>query len=392
MKSLSLLIVLPALALRAFAAECAGHDHQPASEHVRRHAHEPVDEHEHEHEPACEHDHEHEHAGGGEAIKIDPGLAETIGLSVATASVTRIGEECVFHAYGEIDPDARRTIAAAAPGLVEFAASSLADVESGAELLTIRSPELIDLQRAIAALESRQAVYRQLGTANAALATELDRLRSQFETLSGGRPVKDGVIVERAAAAGRFRRLVAAGTKVERGEAVGELTAAGRLRFGATLAAEAVKTLRDGEQALDDDGNAFTVRRESAASRGMVELVLIPPAKLALPRDWVGRRRRFRRQVPAAEDGAVAVPAAAIVDSQGAHFVFVRDRHDSDLYLKRRVVPGESAHGLTVVKGVDANETVVCAGARQLAIVAGGGKASAAGHFHADGKFHAGDD
>lgn len=361
MKSISLFIALSTFALRAFAAECNAHDHK------------------------------HEHASG-ETVDVDATLAEAIGLAVTTASVTHINEQCVFYAYGEIDPDARRTIAAAAPGFVEFAVASLTDVEPGAALLTIRSPELIDLKRAINALEARENVYRQLGTANAALATELVRLRSQFETLSGGNEVQDGHLTERAAAAGRFRRLVSPGAKVERGDAVGELTAAGRLRFTATLSAASVQKLGDGDLAIDDDGNAFTVRRESAAQRGMVEIVLIQPAELSLARDFIGRRRRFRRQTPAGEGGAVAVPDAAIVNSSGAYCVFVRDPHDHDRYLRRKVVPGAKAAGLTAVTGVAAGEAVVSSGARRLAMLAGGEKQSAAGHFHADGQFHEGED
>ena len=74
--------------------------------------------------------------------------------------------------------------------------------------------------------------------------------------------------------------------------------------------------------------------------------------------------------------------------------VFVRDEHDADRFVVKPVVTGRSAAGWTAVAGLDEHDEVVARGVYELrhALPAVGGEKKAAGHFHADGTFHAGED
>ena len=72
--------------------------------------------------------------------------------------------------------------------------------------------------------------------------------------------------------------------------------------------------------------------------------------------------------------------------------VFVRDERDEDMFVVKPVATGRSAAGWTAVTGLDANDEVVSQGVYELrhALPAAGGEKKSAGHFHADGTFHAG--
>ena len=88
------------------------------------------------------------------------------------------------------------------------------------------------------------------------------------------------------------------------------------------------------------------------------------------------------------------VPSSAVFRDGVTPSVFVRDEHDADRFVVKPVVPGRSAAGWTAVAGLDEHDEVVARGVYELrhALPAVGGEKKAAGHFHADGTFHAGED
>ena len=88
-----------------------------------------------------------------------------------------------------------------------------------------------------------------------------------------------------------------------------------------------------------------------------------------------------------------AIPKACVFRDGLETAVFVRDEDDDDRYVLRHVRIGKSANGWTQVKDLPVGMEVVSTGAYELktALATGEGASRIAGHFHADGKFHAGD-
>ena len=97
----------------------------------------------------------------------------------------------------------------------------------------------------------------------------------------------------------------------------------------------------------------------------------------------------------AAGGAFVSVPSSAVIKVGTDDVVFVRDPHDENAFFARKVETLPSRRGMTPVKGVAVGETVVSEGGYELKYVLptdGNGPAKkAAGHFHADGKFHEGE-
>jgi len=92
-------------------------------------------------------------------------------------------------------------------------------------------------------------------------------------------------------------------------------------------------------------------------------------------------------------DSAVAVPTTAIVQDGLEQAVFVRDAHDTNTFTRVVVTTGASDGAYTEVHALQAGAEVVVNGVYELKLAAPSqGKAAkrAAGHFHADGKFHEG--
>jgi multidrug resistance efflux pump len=92
------------------------------------------------------------------------------------------------------------------------------------------------------------------------------------------------------------------------------------------------------------------------------------------------------------EDPATAIPVAAVLQDDLDKIYFRRDPADPDKVVRVLADLGiTDGAWIAVESGVKAGDEVVLGGAYQLKL-AGGGKATKAGHFHADGTFHEGKD
>lgn len=92
------------------------------------------------------------------------------------------------------------------------------------------------------------------------------------------------------------------------------------------------------------------------------------------------------------EDPAAAIPVGAILQDDLQKIFFRRDPEDPDKAIRMEADLGISdGNWVAVESGIKSGDEVVLGGAYQLKL-AGGGKASKAGHFHADGTFHEGKD
>ena len=113
------------------------------------------------------------------------------------------------------------------------------------------------------------------------------------------------------------------------------------------------------------------------------------------PKARPGERASADCVLDASAPESFAVPTAAIVRNGLDPVVFVRDEHDADTFLAVPVVPGASGSGWTAITGLDDPDAeVVTDGVYELklALAAQSGNKKAAGHFHADGTFHEGED
>lgn len=92
------------------------------------------------------------------------------------------------------------------------------------------------------------------------------------------------------------------------------------------------------------------------------------------------------------EDPAAAIPAAAILQDDLDKIYFRRDPANPDKVIRMVADIGiTDGQWVAIESGVKASDEVVLGGVYQLKL-AGGGKATKAGHFHADGTFHEGKD
>ena len=93
----------------------------------------------------------------------------------------------------------------------------------------------------------------------------------------------------------------------------------------------------------------------------------------------------------AKSDGSIAVPDTAIVRVGLDDVVFAEVGEGR--YAMLKVHAGTSRRGMTPVKGLMPGQRIVVKGGYELKyILPGEGQKKAAGHFHADGKFHEGED
>ena len=112
----------------------------------------------------------------------------------------------------------------------------------------------------------------------------------------------------------------------------------------------------------------------------------------AKPKVRIGESVQLEMRKETNGEPVLAIPTAAIFRDGIAPTVLVRDEHDEDRFVTQPIAPGRTANGWTEVSGLEADAEVVVKGLYELrqALPSRGQKKRAAGHFHADGKFHAG--
>ncbi|MCL1919805.1 MAG: hypothetical protein FWG50_01815 [Kiritimatiellaeota bacterium] len=95
-------------------------------------------------------------------------------------------------------------------------------------------------------------------------------------------------------------------------------------------------------------------------------------------------------------EAAVAVPVSCVVEDGLERVVFVRDAHNDEVFIRKEVSLGVSDGEWVEVTGVETGAVIVLHGAYELklafAATRGANAPRAAGHFHADGQFHEGED
>jgi hypothetical protein len=390
-----------------------GYAHEHGANCSHDHGHEQKQKHEHgencNHGRAHKHDHEHEHDEHGKcasegrteshnkpesalnAVSIAKAVQDVMGLRTVHAEKRRVASTLVFAGRYELSPDARKVVATPVAGRLTLLVRPLAEVKKGDALFKVSSPDLVARTHDIEALEKRVNVYREIKTPNAALENELAVKRAERTAMLAGVEEKDGVITVRAADDGMVESLIAQdGAWLETGAAALQTVRTHDLRFKALVAASDALRLRNGMSAKVD-GHHGRLRIGVGDDTGIVPIyVLFDKDVHAL----AGARSQAECVTDETDEPHIAVPSRCIVSVGLQPTVFIRDEHDAGRFIAVPVTPGVSGGGWTAVEGLPSGHCeVVCEGAYELKLAlpsAGGSKS--AGHFHADGTFHEGED
>ena len=341
------------------------------------------------------HDHDdHAHAGEGRGVEVSDAAAEAIGLTVARPASRRLAATHGFYGRVVADPLAAREVALPLAGFVQCLVRPHDDVSAGAPLLRLVSPDAAAQAAEIQTLAARLDAVTRAGAKNAALAAELAARHAAYAAATQGLTAVDaatGTFELAAPEAGRVTELLyATGGFAERGAAVLRLTAR---RPPVVLALVPVADARTWTDGLVAEVGAArgTIRLDRTRTDGLVGVWVagLADAPLAL-----GETVRVTLEASTDAASVPCVPSAAVFRDGLAPAVFVRDAHDADRFVVKPVGLGASAGGWTAVTGLSDADEVVVQGVYELkqALPALGGEKKVAGHFHADGAFHAGDD
>jgi len=384
----------------AFVISCAlahDHDHEHKHEHDHDHEHEHGHDHDHEHEHKHDHEHEHDHEHHERGVEISDAAAELIGLKTAKVEMRRIESAVGFYGRVMSDPRALRRKSLPLAGFVAWRIGAPCEIYPGDEILRLVSPDAATAYGELATLEARLDAVNKSGAKNASLAAELAAKRIAYAAMTNALVAVDagrGEFSLRATVRGRVNeQLIASGVFAERGTDILKMTEAKPPVVFALVPFSDARGLADGAKARVGERTG-TMLVDRTRTDGLVGVWIAYDGAGAEGDAVPGESVYVTMEADKAETPVACVPSSAVFRDGVTPSVFVRDEHDADRFVVKPVVPGRSAAGWTAVAGLDEHDEVVARGVYELrhALPAVGGEKKAAGHFHADGTFHAGED
>lgn len=357
-----------------------------AEDHDHDHEHESHHHHEHKHEHEEKHEHEHEH---GQEMHVSAAARKLMGLTTVKAEKRRIRSTVGLWGRFELAGDARSATVSPMAGRIRVKVKPMQKVVCGDVLFSLSSPELRSRRSEIAIIEKRLAAYKGVGTRNAELESQLAIKRAELDAMTGGaKVVNDEIVVVSETAAMVDSLQVLDGSWVESGSTVVSLVRDDRLRFKARVAVADAVSLKDG-MPIEIDGVVGILRVAIAEDESFVpvfaEFTKIDPS-------WrTGTRRRAVCVTDMTEEPVVAVPENCVISIGLDPVVFVKDDDEDDAFLPVKVQTGMRGGGYVSVDGLPEHAEIVKDGIYELKLALGGSTRKA-GHFHADGKFHEGED
>ena len=375
--------------------------------------------HEHEHEH-CDHDHDHDHDNDSVVVKADEHSRHI--LAIQTEAVPAAGQRLVYSVYGtlSVPRHALRTYALPSAGRVTLHVKSAQAVRKGDLLYTLESPQVADAvaerDRAnaaaercsaeIAAMEQRVKRLNDVGTRNSDLEEQLLFKRAELRQLTqdaasasarlsmlclGAELAQEnGALCVRAAEDGTVRNVgFTQGGWGEQGTAVVTMADTAALEVAAPLHAASVPEIGTVRSPLSDGGTWRLDEQVDPATQ--TRTLYFTPAKLPQgARDGqLCRLDIYNGTLD--DDDIVTIPDSAIVKVGADDIVFVEVAEGT--YAAVKVHAGESRFGMTPVEGLAPGQKMVVKGGHELRnLLPADGAAKKAGHFHADGHFHEGED
>ncbi len=420
------------------------HQHGPGCSHEHaaegEHKHEHAVEGEHQHGPGCSHDHAHDpHAGhnhapgescGGDVVIVEADARARDLMNMRIETVPELTEVLVHSLYGFLTtPDhAMQTYALPCGGRITLHVKSAQQVKAGDLLYTLQSPDIME-QRAevirihagldrikaeISTLEKRLKELSTAGTRNKDLEVELANkqaeLTQQQRELSavqtrlsmltlGGKLVEQGditVLEVRASADGTVRNVgVTQGSWGEQGKPIVSMSNLAEMEIATTIYSSDVPhfsavraTIPAGRENITVKGTWRLAEEVDAATRTR-ELYFNPESIPANVQP--GQLCRLDLYDACENHGKISIPDSAVVKVGVDDVVFVEIGEGRFAMVK--VQAGTSRRGMTPVSGLAPGQKIVVKGGYELKyIIPGDEEKKKAGHFHADGVFHEGED
>lgn len=378
--------------------EHEGHEH---SEHAEEHAHSEAEAHEgHDHSAEAKEKAE-AHEEHGDEIVLSETQTKTAGVKVETAQPAAFSE--VVRVSGRIMPaqGEEATVTATMAGIVNFASPTLtpgATVAAGQSLFSINAKNLSNGDPAAAAQAELEAAKkaveraRKLAADRLISANELDAAEQRYATAkttakSSGSAVRTAV----SPISGFVKEvLVTRGAYVEAGQALATVTQCRRLYLQADVPERFYEMLPRVESAN------FRPSYETQRTFTLKELggKLVSRGRVATAADFfVPITFEFNNTggiVPgslcevfltgATRNNVMTVPASAIAESQGLHYIYLEVHPHT--FLRREVKVGASDGIRTeILNGLEKGDKVVVNGVTQVRL-AGNSTAIPHGHEH----------
>ena len=417
----------------------AEHEHNHA-EHEHNHAEHEHDHAEHEH-AGCDHDHAghahaphdaahsaHEHAAEAVLVQVDARSRHILNMQVETIPETSLALSQSLYGHLTAPAHAQETYALPCAGRIHLHVKSAQQVKKGDVLYTLASPTyadqlaeeqktLADLARCNSELESlrgRVSRLQQAGARNSELegqlsfklaeceqlTRDLEILRTRLRSLAmGAEPQEvDGlpVLTVRAHADGVVHNVgISQNSWGEQGTAVITMSAPAAMEIVGTLyaadlphIAEVRATLPLGRESVALAGTWRLADQVDATTQTRA-LYFTPEALPAEAR--AGQLCRMDIYDAPSEPGIVSIPDSALVKVGTDDVVFLEVGEGR--YAMVKVHAGASRRGMTPVAGLSPGQKIVVKGGYELKYsLPTQGETKKAGHFHADGKFHEGED
>lgn len=415
------------------------HDHAAESaEHQHEHGEGCTHDHAHEHGDACSgHDHGHEHGAGCTHDHSSGPVLVTADAHARHISAMKIEEvpaasQALTHSlYGHlfVPNHALETYSLPCGGRISLNVKSAQTVKKGDILYTLVSPEVSGL---VADIKKQEAAITRCGEEIASVSLRLERLKAagtgnsdleeqlnfknaekrqlerelevnktKLNILVMGAELKpeNGLptLVVRATKDGIVRNVgITQGSWGEQGAAVVTMSNLAAMEIEGTLYGNNVPdftTVRATRLSGRDNKVLEGTWRmaEQVDEEKQTRAFYFTPAELPVDAR-PGQLCRVDFYADGGEEGYVTIPDSALVKVGIDDVVFLEVKEGTFAMVK--VKAGESRRGMTPVKGLIPGQRLVVKGGYELRYLlpADGSQQKKAGHFHADGKFHEGED
>ena len=419
--------------------EGCSHDHAAGEEHAHEHGegcshdHAAGEEHAHEHGEGCSHNHgagcSHSHASGPVLVTADAHARHISAMKIE--AVPAAGKALTHSLYGHlfVPSHALETYSLPCGGRISLHVKSAQNVKKGDVLYTVVAPEVSSLvadirkqeaaiircKEEIDALSMRLARLKSAGTTssdleeqinfknaeNRQLKRELEVTQTRLNVLVMGAQItpENGVptLVVRAGNDGIVRNVgITQGSWGEQGAAVVTMSNLNAMEIEGTLYGNDVPdfssiraTRLSGRDNMEMEGS-WRMAEQVDEEKQTRAFYFTPDS---LPADArPGQLCRLDFYADGGEEGYVTIPDSALVKVGIDDVVFLEVKEGTFAMVK--VQAGTSRRGMTPVKGLVPGQRLVVKGGYELRYLlpADGSQQKKAGHFHADGKFHEGED
>ena len=411
--------------------EGCSHDHAAEGEHQHEHGegcthdHAAEGEHQHEHGAGCTHD----HSSGPVVVTADAHARHISGMKIEEVPAAALALTHSMYGHLFVPGHAVETYSLPCSGRIALHVKSAQSVKKGDTLYTVVSPEVSSLvadmrkqeaaitrcSEEIKSISQRLARLKEAGTTNSDLEEQLNfknaekrQLERELEvagtklnilvmgaeiTPENGMPT----LVVRANQDGIVRNVgITQGSWGNQGAAVVTISNPAAMEIEGTLYGNELPeftTVRATRLSGRDNGVMEGEWRlaEQVDEAKQTRAFYFTPAEL--PADArPGQLCRVDFYTDGGDKDIVTIPDSALVKVGIDDVVFLEVKEGTFAMVK--VQAGTSRRGMTPVKGLVPGQRLVVKGGYELRYLlpADGSQQKKAGHFHADGKFHEGED